>query len=59
MAANQVGKNKNVYKNCPKAILNVVPKEFTKINFTDLILGEGYENKALVVSRNLHLFFNV
>lgn len=55
MAANQVGKNKN----CPKAILNVVPKEFTKINFTDLILGEGYENKALVVSRNLHLFFNV
>ena len=50
MAANQVRNNKRTYKNCPKAILNVVPKDFTKVNFTDLVPGENYQNKALIVS---------
>ncbi|KFM57665.1 Protection of telomeres protein 1, partial [Stegodyphus mimosarum] len=36
------------YKNCPQAILKVIPKECDKLTFSELSPGENFDNKAIV-----------
>ncbi|XP_035207276.1 uncharacterized protein LOC118182098 [Stegodyphus dumicola] len=51
MAANPVHEKKmppKFYKNCPQAILKVIPKECDKLTFSELSPGENFDNKAIV-----------
>lgn len=51
MAVNQIGKKRKSrqYKNCPTAILNAVPRNCSKLRFSELVPNGDYEHKAIIV----------